>query len=77
MAQPRLLYAMAKDGLVPGVFAEVDSRGTLFKGSLISGGICMITALLVPFDSLNTLISAGVLLAFNFVTSSHLALRSR
>ncbi|CAM9536547.1 unnamed protein product [Ectocarpus sp. 6 AP-2014] len=77
MAQPRLLYAMAKDGLLPRVFAEVDSRGTLFKGSLISGGICMITALLVPFDSLNTLISAGVLLAFNFVTSSHLALRSR
>lgn len=23
MAQPRLLYAMAKDGLLPGMFAEV------------------------------------------------------
>ncbi|CAN0211326.1 unnamed protein product, partial [Hapterophycus canaliculatus] len=35
MAQPRLLFAMAKDGLLPKIFAEVDSRGTLLKGSLV------------------------------------------
>lgn len=35
MAQPRLLFAMAKDGLLPRIFAEVDSRGTLLKGSLV------------------------------------------
>lgn len=35
MAQPRLLFAMAKDGLLPRLFAEVDSRGTLLKGSLV------------------------------------------
>ncbi len=43
----------------------------------VSGGVCMVTALLVPFESLNTIISAGVLLAFNLVTSSLLVLRHR
>lgn len=43
----------------------------------VSGAVCMVTALVVPFESLNTIISAGVLLAFNFVTSSLLVLRHR
>lgn len=56
---------------------QVDSRGTLLKGSLLSGAVCMVTAALVPFDALDDIISAGVLLAFNFVTSSLLVLRYR
>lgn len=43
----------------------------------VSGAVCMLTALVVPFECLNTIISAGVLLAFNFVTSSQLVLRHR
>ncbi|CAN0532199.1 unnamed protein product, partial [Scytosiphon promiscuus] len=58
-------------------YLQVDSRGTLLKGSLVSGGVCMLTALLVPFDALDNIISAGVLLAFNLVTSSLLVLRHR
>lgn len=56
---------------------QVDSHGNLAKGSLASGVICVMIAALVPFDSLDDLISAGVLMAFNFVTSSLLVLRHR
>ena len=56
---------------------KVDGRGTLMKGAFMSGAVCVVTAALVPFDALNNIISAGVLLAFNFVTSSHLVLRHR
>lgn len=58
-------------------YLQVDSRGTLLKGSLVSGAACMVTAALVPFDALDNIISAGVLLAFNFITSSLLVLRDR
>ena len=33
LAQPRLQFAMAEDGLLPRVFAEIDSSGNLFKVS--------------------------------------------
>lgn len=55
----------------------MDSRGTLLKGALLSGAVFVVTAALVPFDSLNDIISAGALLAFNLVTSSLLVLRHR
>jgi amino acid transporter len=31
LAQPRLQYAMAEDGLLPKIFSEVDAKGNLFK----------------------------------------------
>jgi APA family basic amino acid/polyamine antiporter len=33
IAQPRLQYAMAEDGLLPKIFSQVDERGTLFMVS--------------------------------------------
>jgi APA family basic amino acid/polyamine antiporter len=41
LAQPRLLYAMAEDGLLPSLFSEVNTRGNLFKGTLVSGAVCV------------------------------------
>ncbi|KAE8967363.1 hypothetical protein PR003_g29195 [Phytophthora rubi] len=37
MAQPCVQYAMARDGLLPTAFAEVDSKGNLFRGTLLCG----------------------------------------
>jgi len=31
IAQPRLQYAIAKDGLLPRIFAEVDEKGNLVR----------------------------------------------
>lgn len=31
IAQPRLQFAMAEDGLLPKVFSEIDNKGNLFK----------------------------------------------
>jgi len=35
LAQPRLLYAMADDGLIPRLFAEVDGNGNLRKNIVV------------------------------------------
>ena len=37
MAQPRLQYALAKDGLLPEIFARVDDNGNIWHGTAISG----------------------------------------
>jgi amino acid transporter len=70
IAQPRLQFAMAQDGLLPRVFAEVDSSGNLRNGILISGVILTAVALFVPFTFLDDMISAGVLLSFNLTNTA-------
>jgi APA family basic amino acid/polyamine antiporter len=56
IAQPRIQYALAVDGLLPSLFREIDGRGNLTKGILVSGAICTLIALLVPFQSLDDMI---------------------
>lgn len=75
LAQPRLQYAMATDGLLPKIFCEVDRKGNLVRGIVISGAICTVIALLVPFKYLDDMISAGVLISFNLTNSSLIIIR--
>ncbi len=75
MAQPRLQFAMAKDGLLPPIFSRIDPSGNLYFGTLISGSLCVIVATCVPFVYLNDLISAGILLAFSMTDASVVLLR--
>lgn len=75
LAQPRLQYAMAVDGLLPSVFAEVDANGNLTKGIWLSGIAMTLIALFIPFNYLDDMISAGVLLSFNLTNSSLVVLR--
>lgn len=75
LAQPRLQYVMACDGLLPAVFAKVDATGNLTSGILISGAFLTLVALLVPFAFLDDMISAGVLLSFSITNSALVACR--
>ena len=70
MAQPRLQYAMAVDGLLPSFFQDVDADGNLFIGTCIAGGIMTLIATLVPFDKLNDMISCAVLCALSLTDTS-------
>ncbi|KAE8907436.1 hypothetical protein PF005_g205 [Phytophthora fragariae] len=64
LAQPRLNYALACDGLLPRIFAEVDSKGNLFKNTLITGLFFTVIAVVVPFDTLWDIVNFGVMMSF-------------
>lgn len=75
LAQPRLQYAMAKDGLMPKVFCELNNQGNLTKGIFISGVVVILIAIFIPFTYLNAMISAGVLCSFNLSNSAVIMVR--
>lgn len=75
LAQPRLQFAMAADGLMPKLFAVVDTNGNLLSSIIITGLVCSLIAFLVPFANLNDMISAGVLISFNMTNTALISLR--
>lgn len=70
MAQPRLQYAMAVDGLLPPFFGKVDSNGNLWNGTLFAGCLMTLVATFVPFEHLNDMISCAVLTVMALTDSS-------
>ncbi|KAJ0406993.1 hypothetical protein ATCC90586_009213 [Pythium insidiosum] len=77
LAQPRLNYALACDGLMPQIFAKVDDKGNLFINTLISGFVFTLIAFLIPFDTLWDIVSFGIFLSFVITQSSLLVIRTR
>ncbi|KAF0719669.1 Aste57867_883 [Aphanomyces stellatus] len=77
LAQPRLMYAMAVDGLLPEIFGRVDKRGNLFWCTLLSGSFFSVVAFLVPFDAIWNMVSIGILLSFNMTNASLILVRTR
>lgn len=75
MAQPRLQFALAKDGLLPPIFARTDEFGNLKWGTFLSGSVMIVVATFVPFAYLDDLISVGILLAFSMTNSCLILLR--
>jgi basic amino acid/polyamine antiporter, APA family len=69
LAQPRLMYSMAIDGILPKCFCRMDANGNLTAGTLFAGIVMTFIATVVPFTYLNDVISAGILVAFNMTNS--------
>jgi amino acid transporter len=75
LAQPRLMFSMAEDGLLPEIFSRTNDNGNLQAGTLTAGIGMTIIAGCVPFTYLDDLISAGILVAFSLTDSSLVLLR--
>ena len=76
MAQPRVFYAMATDGLLGKVFAAVHPRfHTPHKATVIVAICAAALAAVFPLGVLGDLVSMGTLLAFAVVCASVLILR--
>lgn len=76
MGQSRVLFAMAKDGLLPPFFMRVHARfHTPWAATVVTGVLAAALAAVFPVDALGEMVSIGTLVAFVFVCYGVIALR--
>jgi APA family basic amino acid/polyamine antiporter len=76
LGQPRIFYAMSRDGLLPPLFRKVHpTHKTPYIGTLITGTLAALIGGLFPVTILGELVSIGTLLAFTTVCIGVLVLR--
>ncbi len=79
LSQPRVLLAMARDGLLPrSFFAAVHERfRTPWKGTIVTGICVGLMGAFIPLRILAELVNIGTLLAFVIVCAAVLVMRIR
>ncbi|KAJ0841468.1 putative amino acid/polyamine transporter I, cationic amino acid transporter [Helianthus annuus] len=76
LPQPRILMAMARDGLLPSFFSEVNMRTQVpVKSTILTGLVAATLAFCMDVEQLAGMVSVGTLLAFTMVAISVLILR--
>ena len=76
--QTRILFAMGRDGLLPPMFAKVDSRRmTPVNNTIVVMIAVSILAGIIPLDKLADMVSIGTLVAFIVVSVGVVILRVR
>ncbi|XP_051151680.1 cationic amino acid transporter 2, vacuolar-like [Andrographis paniculata] len=76
LPQPRILMAMARDGLLPSFFSVVDKRTQIpFNSTVVTGLLAAALAFFMDVEQLSGMVSVGTLLAFTVVAVSVLILR--
>uniref|UniRef100_A0A5B7AT36 Putative Cationic amino acid transporter 2 isoform 1 n=1 Tax=Davidia involucrata TaxID=16924 RepID=A0A5B7AT36_DAVIN len=76
LPQPRILMAMARDGLLPSFFSDVNERTQVpVKSTIVTGIIAATLAFSMDVEQLAGMVSVGTLLAFTMVAISVLILR--
>ncbi|MHB8899303.1 MAG: amino acid permease [Thermoguttaceae bacterium] len=66
LSQPRVLLAMARDGLLPpSVFSAVHPRfRTPHRSTILTGAVCGLTAASFPLEAIGHMVNIGTLFAF-------------
>jgi APA family basic amino acid/polyamine antiporter len=78
LGQPRILMAMARDGLLPAVFARVHPRyGTPHVSTVLTGVVVAGVSAFASIDEMVDLTNIGTLFAFAVVCAGIMALRFR
>ncbi|THU73985.1 hypothetical protein C4D60_Mb04t28590 [Musa balbisiana] len=76
LPQPRILMAMARDGLLPSFFSDVNVRTQVpVKSTILTGIFAATLAFFMDVSQLAGMVSVGTLLAFTIVAISILILR--
>lgn len=76
MGQPRIFYAMSRDGLLPPFFGRIHPKfQTPWVATIITGSVAALIAGFFPIGLLGELVSIGTLLAFVIVCGGILVLR--
>ncbi|KAH7522777.1 hypothetical protein FEM48_Zijuj07G0174400 [Ziziphus jujuba var. spinosa] len=76
LPQPRILMAMARDGLLPSFFSDISKHSRVpMKSTVTTGIFAAVLALFMDVSQLAGMVSVGTLLAFTTVAVSVLILR--